>query len=337
MGDAGSEPAPLVVRYSPEMNDRKLTEAQARALWERAARLHAEASMKELGPRDPAGEGADPIDESQGSDYTVDVVVRSAVEAGIPAEFVERALSEIGQAGLDRGKVDEWAESYTGDDTPVLTVRRTIRARHDEVYAAMQRVLPNAPFGLTLSATDGRPPLEGGTLRFDVPYALSGFGGSTPHQAMMDLRHWADIKEIRIRLTPSTSGSDATDVEIWAPLGNTRRVNFWAGNAVGGVLGSVIGLVGGAIASAIVDPVTAVQLATVFGVAGTSAVGTIATSRLWWRPVYGIALRRGRRGMERLLDALVVDLQTEGAFTRRVERGGDDRGSDRAEGLLGGF
>lgn len=317
------------------MPDRRLTEAQARALWERAARLHAEASANELAPSGPAGGAADSIDEAEGSDYTVDVVVRSAVEAGIPAEFVERALAEIGQVDLDRGKVDEWAESYTGDDSPVLAVRRTIQAPRDKVYAAMQRVLPNAPFGLTLAGTDGRPPLEGGTLRFDVPYALSGFGGSPPHQAIKDLRHWADIKEIRIRLIPG--GAD-TEVEVWAPLGNTRRVNYWVGNAAGGILGGVFGLIGAGVAAAIVDPVTVVQLATVFGVAGTSAIGTFSTSRFWWRPLYRLALNKGRRGMERLLDAIVVDLQTEGAFTRRVDGGeklpGQSGGMDE---LVGGF
>ncbi|NNF26423.1 MAG: hypothetical protein HKN73_04265 [Gemmatimonadetes bacterium] len=309
------------------MPDRKLSEAQARALWERAARLHAEASDRELAPGDAEGAGGDGIDEAQGSEYAVDVVVRSAVEAGIPIEYVERALSEIGQADLDRGKVDQWAESYLGDDTPVLSVRRTIQARPEEVYAAMQRVLPNSPFGLTLAGTDGRPPLEGGTLRFDVPYVLSGFGGSSPHQAMKDIRHWADIKEVRIRLVPGSSDPEVTEVEIWAPLSNTRRVNFWAGIAAGGVLGALFGIIGGAVAAAIVDPVTARQLAAVF-TTGATAVGTFSTSRFWWRPMYGIALRRGRRGMERLLDALAVDLQTEGAFTRRVEPG-EGGGSDR--------
>lgn len=320
------------------MPDRKLTEAQARALWERAARLHAEASAREPAPGDAREGSADSIDETDGSDYTVDVVVRSAVEAGIPAEYVERALSEIGQADMNRGKVDEWAESYLGDDTPVLSVRRTIQAPADEIYAAMQRVLPNAPFGLTLAGTDGRPPLEGGTLRFDVPYSLSGLGGSSPHQAMMDLRHWADIKEIRIRLVPDASNGDVTEVEIWAPLGNTRRMNFWVGNSAGGVLGGLMGIIGGAVASAVLDPVTASQVATVFAVAGTSAVGTFSTSRLWWRPLYALALRRGRRGMERLLDAIVVDLQTGGAFTRRPDGGAEGRGlKDGLNRMLEGF
>ncbi len=322
------------------MNDGKLTEAQARALWERAARLHAEASAQEADRIEASGDTSERMDDADGSNYSVDVVVRSAIEAGIPAEYVNRALTELGQADATRSKVDEWAESYTGDDTPVLSVRRTIRATPEEVYGAMQRVLPNAPFGLTLSATDGRAPLEGGTLLFDVPYALSGFGGSGPHQAMMDLRHWADIKEVRIRLVASSAEPGATDVEIWAPLGNTRRVNFWSGNAIGGVLGGLFGLIGGAVAAAVVDPVTAAQLATVFGAAGASAVGTFATSRLWWRPVYGIALRRGRRGMERLLDALTVDLQTKGAFTRRVEPGTDggaSTGLDEGDDLLRGF
>lgn len=321
------------------MNDRKLTEAQARALWERAARLHAEASVRQLGPGEPTADAADRVDDGEAVDYTVDVVVRSAVEAGIPAEFVERALAEIGQAGLDRGKVDLWAESYVGDDSPVLSVRRTIRARPGEVYAAMQRVLPKPPFGLTLAATDGRPPLEGGTLRFDVPYAMSGIGGHPPHQAMKDIRHWADIKEIRMRIVPGTTDSE-TEIEIWAPLGNTRRVNFWTGTSAGGILGTLFAIIGGATATAVIDPVTAAHVATVFGVAATSAVGTFSTSRFWWRPMYRFALGRGRRGMERLLDALVVDLQTEGAFSRRVEKGSDDRTGDldvAADPLLGGF
>ena len=316
------------------MDDRNLTEAQARALWERAARLHAESAARQLG----AGVPSDDDELSGGSEsgeYSVDVVVRSAVEAGIPEEFIQQAMTELGRDAADHGRVDRWAERWTGDDTPALVVRRVLAAPVEEVYGAMQRVYPNPPYGLTLSGTDGRPPTEGGRLTFEVPYSLTGLGGPGANQAVTDLRHWADVKEIDVRLRPVAGDPSRTEIEILAHLGNTRRVNFWAGNGVGTLLGAVGGLLTGAITSSIIDPVTAAQLFATFGAAGTAAVGTFSTTRWWWRPFYRLALRRGRRGMERLIDAVLVDMQTGGAFTKRVEPPRKGEGVDDLLGSLG--
>ncbi len=302
------------------MQDRRLSEEEARRLWERAARLHAESAAKEL----TAGEGdseAESPESADRSDYSVDVVVRSAVEAGIPAEYVRRALEEMSPDGEPLGKVDVWADRYLGEGGRTLRVARTVDGSVDAVYAALQRVFPNAPYQLTLTSTDGRDPRSGGRLTFEVPTYAGFAGAGASSKAVMQVRHWADIRELHVRLLPKPPEGEGmperTEVELFANLAHTRRVNFWAGNGVAGAVGLVTAMLTGAITSSIIDPVVAAELLTTFGAAGAAGVGSFLGLGRAWRPVYRYGIGKGREGMGKLIDALVVDLQTGGAFTSK--------------------
>ena len=295
------------------MTDRNLSEDQARALWERAARLQAEAAAQDMAPVAPEAEPA------AVGDYTLDVVRKAATEAGIGAEFVEQALQEFAPAGEMPRKSDEWADRLLGDEVRMVRVSRVIDKPLAEVFEAMRRVLPNSPFGLSLTGITGGDPLEGGIMSFEVPNA-TGMGGSgaATSKAIFGIRHWADIPEVRFRIRPIHDGDkpERTEIECSASLSHARRMNFWAGVSVSGVLGVLTAAIGGAVAAATLGPAA---IALKVGVVGGFGLGGYAGSRRAWRPVYRYGQNKGREGIERLLDAIVVDMQTGGAFTPRIE------------------
>lgn len=314
------------------MEPRHLTESQARALWERAARLQAEAAARELGAADDGGAPTPDDDGPIAPGYGIEVVRRAAEEAGIAREFVDRALLEMGTDGEARA-VDRWADRLLGEGPRVARVERVLRGSPHGVYDALRRVFPQPQFGLTLSGTRGGPPLEGGTLLFDVP-GMNAAGTSTPTGPIFDIRYWADIKQIHVRLESLAGDPPSTRLVISAPLAHSRRTHFWAGTAFSAVVGGLAALAGGAVAAAAL-PATALAVA---GTAGVAGIGGLAGMGRMSRPLFRSSMRKGVRGMERLLDAVEVDLQTDGAFTpapRPLPPGAGSGGSPDLLGQLG--
>jgi hypothetical protein len=306
------------------MTDRNLTEEQALALWERAARLQAESAARGLMPSASESTAVAPV-----GDYSLHVVRRSAIEAGISEEFVDLALQELTSDGASPRKSDEWADRFLGDEARMLRVSRVIDQSIEQVYQAMRRVLPNAPFGLSLSGIRGGDPLEGGIMTFEVPNT-SGFGGpgAATSKAMFSIRHWADIPEIQLRIRAIPGDGPRTEIECSAQIAHARRMNYWVGICAGGAVGLIATGIGGAIAAATLGP-TAIALK--FAFAGSTGVAGYLGMARTWRPIYRFGQEKGREGMDRLLDAIVVDMQTGGAFTPRVEV----RPESQGPGLLG--
>lgn len=293
------------------MTDRNLSEEQARALWERAARLQAEAAAQEMAPAQPE----QPERDSSG-DYSMDVVRRSAMEAGISEEFIEEALRELAPSGQPPRKTDDWADRFLGDDQRMVRLTRVIDKPIEEVFEAMRRVLPNAPFGLSLAGIRGGDPLEGGVMTFEVP-SMSGMGGGiATNKAVFAIRHWADIPEIQFRLRALPGDSPRTELECSAALAHARRMNYWAGISIAGMVGIVVAGIGGAIGAALIGPAA---VALKLGVVGGSGVAGYLGMARGFRHIYRFGQRKGYEGMDRLIDAIVVDMQTGGAFTPRLE------------------
>ncbi len=317
--------------------DRILSEAEARALWERAARLQAEAVTRRV-PADDDGDGEELVGESG---LALDTVRQAALEAGIDPSFVDEALVELDESGPSR-RVDRWADAFLGEDTPVARVSRVVDASVDETYLALQRVLPRAPYSLVLKRVEGPDPRRGGVLVFEVPYsaaAASGLGVSGPS---IDIRHYADFRELRVRMRAVETDGDAerTELEVTASRTHARRVNYWVGQSLAGLAG-----IGGAVASGLITaglmavggPVEALAM---LGVGGAVGVASLVGAGRAWRPAYRWGQKKGEKALDGMLDAIDLDMRTDGAFSagNQAQKELADAGDDflGLKGLLGG-
>ncbi len=297
------------------MDDPKLTEDQARALWERAARLQAEASARELSA--PATDASSTQDENKPGDYSVEVVRRAAEEAGIAREFVDRALEERTFEGEANGVVDRWADRMLGDGPPVSRVTGVVEGSVQEVFDSLRRVLPNVPFGFNLSGTRGGSPLEGGTLVFEVPYYSAGTAGQASGP-VMDIRHWADLKEIFVRLISEHVGEGEkprTEIQVWASTAHARRANFWVGGVAAAFAGAAAGAAGFLLTGGLLELAAASEVLIQLGAGAASGLTGLLGAARGWRPVYRYGQKKGQGGMQRIVDAVRVDLQTGGGFS----------------------
>ena len=98
--DALTGLSPAVPRPSESRRDALLSEKDARAVWDRAATLQAQATGTVTPIAAPARD-AERQPVSPSSAYRVEVVRDSAREAGISTEYVDRALAERGLGGKD--------------------------------------------------------------------------------------------------------------------------------------------------------------------------------------------------------------------------------------------
>jgi hypothetical protein len=295
-----------------DRRERILTEDEARALWERAARLQAEAVTR----REPA-DGGDPVEERGGeAGMALDAVRRAAMEAGIDSSFVDEALVELDEAGPSR-RVDRWADAYLGEDTPVARATRIVDASVDETYLALQRVLPRPPFGLVIRRVEGPDPRRGGVLVFEVPYAPPGSNGLTMTGPTVDIRHYADFREVRVRLRAIEPAGEVerTEIEVTASRTHARRVNYWVGQTFGGLVGMGGAIFGSLVTAGLLAVGGPVEALAMLGVGGTVGIGgMLGTGRLW-RRVYRWGQKKGEDALERILDAIDLDMRTDGAFS----------------------
>jgi len=321
-----------------DARSRRLSEEEARALWERAARLQAEAASRQLPAPSDDGEADEPPTEGG---LSLDVVRRAAVEAGIDPTFVDDALIELDDAGPAR-PVDARAARYLDDDVPASRISKVIDASLDDTYLALQRVLPRPPYGLTLKRVDGPDPREGGALIFEVPYSAAAANGLQVSGPAVDIRHYADFKELRVRmraLEPADDGTPRTEVEVVASRMHTKRVNYWVGASFGGVAAAVAGAAGSLIAGSVLALTGPVGAATIFGVGGVAALGGWFGTERGWRWAYRWGRGRGEKAIAGMLDAVDLDLRTGGAFSAGTQgqQGAGDLGDGGLDfgGLLG--
>lgn len=296
------------------MEEQNLTEKEARALWERAARLQAEAAARELAPPSEDGGAGEARSPSKG-EYTVEVVRRAAEEAGISPEFVDRALQEAVD-GTHHGRTDRWADRFLGDGPRTNRVSGILEGSVEQVFESLQRVIPNPPFGFTLLGTRGGPPLNGGTLVFEVPYYGATNALGSPSKPVMDIRHWADLKELFVRLValPDKEGEPRTELQLWASTAHARRVNLWTGGVFAGLAGVGAGVVGFLVSGGLLDLAASAELVAQLGLGAASGLGGLLGTGKAWRSVYRHGQRKGHEGMQRVIQAVRVDLHTGGGF-----------------------
>jgi eukaryotic-like serine/threonine-protein kinase len=294
-------------------DSRFVSAEEASAVWQRAARLQAEAARlledrsRQLAARAGVDPGAD-----EGGDYRIADVRSAAVEAGIAPEFVALALAENASPDADgpgSPRRDALAGRLLGTDRRSLEVVRAIAGTPEEVFEAMQRVLPAHPFLLTLSDTVGDP-LGGGVLVFDLP-GLTATGGGGPfayHAAAVDVKHLRFV----LRRAP---GGDGCELSVAADLRRSVRRNGVAAIASGGVAGLGAGAMGGAVGLGIL----ALGALAVLPAAGAAALAGAAGAFGYGR-LYRHYLGKFVADMEGLLRAVDVNARTRGAFSPPTPR-----------------
>ena len=220
-----------------------MNEDEARAVWLRAAELQAEEAQRHerearlLGPGDER--------EPTGDSLTVDAVRRAGVEAGIAQEYIDLALAESrltvdSNTGLEGWK-DRAATRQLGTDARRIALSRRIDAPPARVLQAMERILPNAPYQLSLEDSVGDDPLNGATLLFRVPKITAMT--YTPFSYTMAQ---VEIRQIGFTLRPRDEGQE-TELSLTASLGRSRKANWIASNVLTGLGAGGGGVIGVAI------------------------------------------------------------------------------------------
>lgn len=288
-------------------DSRFISPDEASAVWQRAARLQAEAARlmedrsRQLAARAGAEHGPD---EAEG--FRVSDVRAAAMEAGIAPEFVALALAEASSPDADgpgSPRRDALAGRLLGTDQRSLEVVRGIAATPEQVFEAMKRVLPGPQFALTLTDTVGDP-LNGGVMVFDVPrYIMGGPGGTFAyHAAAVDVRHLRFV----LRQAP---GGDGCELSVAADLRRSVRRNGVAALVSGGVLGAGGGVMGIAAGIALALGAFTVLPA----VAGMAALG--AAGSFGFGSIYRLYLAKLVADLETLLRTVDVNARTGGAFS----------------------
>lgn len=276
--------------------NRRLTSAEARRLWERAAELQAQSAGRAEQFGGAPAESAVPADG-----YSLALVRDAAADAGISREFVDRALAEgAGVAPSGSGSLAAWLVGSRQET--ILATRRfaqPVPLVRDAVLAAFPRNR------LTLIDRRIATGAAGESLAFALP---GGAGGAS---ALGDWSGGGDVREIRLVLEPD--GTGGTLATLGASVVGDRDRHRLTGLAatVGGVvfggwglgaLGAVVtvqaglaGLLGGAVIGG--------ALAIGFGLGG-------ALGLRFNRRAFRAALASATRGLERLLHIVGVELDS---------------------------
>jgi hypothetical protein len=270
-----------------ERNGDILSEEEAAQVWRRAAQLQSESDG-----------GVEALELDSGDDgipstgYALTNVRSAAQEAGIADEFVEAALTELSVArALPRGPSGQaLARKFLNQQSNIITVRKVIEAKPDEVLSAMQAVLPNEPFRLILADQQGDP-LDGGALVFDFPGMKHPFERGFAF-AMTDV----GIRQVFVTLRPIEGPISSCEMIIQGPV-TSHNTGFGLGIFVATLTGAAgfgaLGAVGLALGMGPVGAIGGVLLGAGMGVKG-------------YRAVYNLAMRRAKKALEGLGGAVAV-------------------------------
>ena len=224
-------------------DETRIPEEEAHALWRRAAELQAEAARR-LEERSrqlvPRGHPADTV-EVEG--YRLADVRTAAEEAGISPEFLDRALVESRNRVLVEGAQERpsaMAARFLGQPPRTLEVSRVIHAPAEEVYAAMQRILPGHPFRLSLIDHHGADPIDGGVLVFKVP--AYSYTAGTADQSFAYQMAWVDLKLLLFSLRRLDTNPPATELTVQGSLTHSHKLNMWVGGGISGLVASLSGV-----------------------------------------------------------------------------------------------
>jgi hypothetical protein len=298
------------------MPERRIPEEQAQRIWRRAAELQAAAAERAEYRKRALVAGTE---SEQPDGLALTDVEAAAVEAGIGAEFVQEAIAELDGESQLQPEPTSWvsriAARMLGRPPRVIETSRIIPASPETVYGVMQRLLPNPPFGLILRDTLGADLFEDGVFVFETDIVSA----RTSFEWQME---FGDVKRIHMTLRRVPGQANACEVTARAPLGRLGLNLALSGGftAAGGG--------GGAAAGAAVAP-GFINLLGITGALGTAAFAGVAAITgvaaggivlAGYRGLYRWGMGQGLKGLESVLQALAVDVRTQGAFAPRAAR-----------------
>ena len=298
------------------MSERRIPEEQAQRIWRRAAELQAAAAERAEHRKRVLTAGAD---TAQPEGLALSDVEAAAVEAGIGAEFVQEAIAELeGESGLrpePAGWVSRAASRVLGRPPRMIETSRIIPASPETLYVVMQRLLPNPPFGLILRDTLGTDLFEDGVFVFETDIV-------SPKTSFEWQVEFGDVKRLLMTLRRLPRQPDACEVTVRAPLGRLGLNLALSGSftAAGGGGGAAAGA---AVAPGLVNVLGLSGLLASAAFVGAAAITGVAAGGLvltGYRALYRWGMRQGLRALESVLQALAVDVRTQGAFAPRAAR-----------------
>jgi tRNA A-37 threonylcarbamoyl transferase component Bud32 len=301
-----------------------VTEAEARAVWQRAAQLQAAAAHRleqaiVLPPAAPAG-------STPGQDGRLRMrdVEAAAAAAGLARPFVAIALAEREAAGADgatppvSAALDRQFTALMGTSDRAVSASRVMAAPPPQVLAAIGAVLTAGPDALTFDGTAGGHPLDGGVLRFRVPRSGAGLAwlplGLRPAARRLRARlERVDLHALSVTLASrGTASAAACDVVVTGDLRAALRRNHAAER---GVIVVAALLAGGLTAAA--EAAAGWTIATgslpALSIAGAAVLAGLGAAA-WYRRAFLRALDGARAALHDLLAAVDRQLAQQALF-----------------------
>jgi hypothetical protein len=183
----------------------------------------------------------------------------------------------------------------------------------EATFEAMQRVFPNAPFHLLLRDTRGAELFVDGVLVFEV--SLDATRTAFQHQLSE-----ASVKRLFVTVRASRERADRSEVTVRAPLGGTggRVLQSGGVTALFGGSGAIAGAAAAPSAAGLIGATGLLFTSIMGGVAVISGVAFGGIALSGYRAWRDRSLSRGTDALDGLVQALAVDVRTQGAFTPRV-------------------
>jgi len=309
--DDALEAVPSTIQSLPEGMPLVISESQAAAIWQRAARLQADA-LQRLEQRSdlmPTGATVPTSAAVPSGGYKLVDVAAAAEEAGISRQYVAMALAEIPRGGLaveatSPDMSERVATRYLGTTQRSLAVSVTVNASPARALRALGAALRQAPYSLLVRETIGAHPLDGGVIVFDLPAGIVSASTGESLNYWMGLRHQLEARQVQVTLRPMPGDPTSTEVTMTADLRPGVRRNVitskWIAGIVGGLSGG-LSLVG-----------TGLGIAGVGGVAVAAAMGGV--SLLGYRWLYRSTLNKARGEMLRALESIDAAMRAEDVF-----------------------
>jgi len=295
-----------------------LSEAQAAAVWRRAAHLQVEAAQRlEERSRVAARASADAEVRALAptSGYRLRDVESAAVEAGISQQYVALALAELATpAGgvqapaMPSDRTERLARLVLREQMRSMSVTTTVRAAPKRVLAAMGQALQGPPYGLVLKDTVGGHPLDGGILVFELPLMPMSMSMSGYH--WLYLRQNCYTSQVRATLRTVPGGTEATEVTLTVDVQGGWKKNLRDAGIIAGLVGSggaAIGAALGAAALAAAGPLLVLP-----GAAGFLVSGAVATGLMG--PLYRWGLKKARAELDSALTAVAGAVRSQDVF-----------------------
>jgi hypothetical protein len=308
-----------------------LSEADALAVWQRAAQLQAEAAhrMERSAALRPATASASPARQSAQTvpdtgQFRVRDVESAAVEAGISRQYVALALAEI-QARAARGEVvpatserdDRNFTLFLGTPDRALSVSRVIPGTPKAVLAALGQVFTQHASRMELVDTVNGHPLDGGILRFRMPRYTEAYvnpmAASTPGKALAYRLEQIELFDLNVTLHPrGTALAPACEVVVTGDLRSGLRRNL----ALDYAMMAGFALAGGALGG--VPTLAATGGGAVLLAGATAGVGALlgaAGGFVWYRWLFRRALAGAHAELGALLRSIEQHLTTQQLFS----------------------